>query len=232
MSLALDPVNDLEPDTDAVRRLPDHVVAELSRRPLFIALEGGEGSGKSTQARLLAERLGALLTHEPGGTALGRVVRSTVLHDLSGDDAPIPLAEALLMCADRAQHVARVIVPALAEGRHVVTDRFAGSTIAYQGFGRGVDLTVLDHLSELATAGLSPDLTIVLDVPDEVARARRARTADDVIEAAGEEFHARVAAGFEHQSRTRPDWCVVDGVGEPEDIAERVWSQVVTRLAP
>ena len=186
----------------------------------LIALEGGEGSGKSTQARLLAERLAAVLTREPGGTRLGEEIRRLVLEGTEDMD---PRTEALLMAAARAQHVAEVIRPALDAGRHVVTDRFTPSSLAYQGFGRGLDAAEIGNLSRWATGGLSADLVVLLDVPDEI---RRARTGDprDRLEAAGEEFHDRVIAGFRQMaSLSEGSWEVVDGSGSIEEVAERVW---------
>ena len=136
----------------------------------FIALEGGEGSGKSTQAKLLADAIGAIATFEPGDTALGVGIRAVLLDPATAslDDR----AEALLMAADRAQHVAEVIRPALADGRHVVCDRYFGSSVAYQGYGRGLSTDWIATLSAWATEGLMPDLTVLLDVPTGVAAAR------------------------------------------------------------
>ena len=139
-------------------------------RGRFIVFEGGEGSGKSTQAARLAARLDALLTHEPGGTAVGTRLRELMLSPETErlDDR----AEALLMAADRAQHVSEVIEPALRQGRHVVCDRYIGSSVAYQGYGRGLDPDMVRAVSGWAAAGLWPDLTVLLSVPDEVAAAR------------------------------------------------------------
>jgi dTMP kinase len=186
----------------------------VSRRR-FIAFEGGEGSGKSTQAALLAARLGAVLTHEPGGTEVGARLRAIVL------DSPVVMearAEALLMVADRAQHVAEVIRPALDAGRDVVSDRFTGSTLAYQGYGRGLPVEELTLLSRWATGGLEPDVVVLLDVPAEVAAARMRRTLDRM-EAAGSEFHRRVVEGYRALAAADPDrWRVVDGSGTVDDV--------------
>jgi dTMP kinase len=196
---------------------------------VLIAFEGGEGSGKSTQARLLAERLGAVLTHEPGGTALGRRIRDLVLDpSLSGVAAR---AEALLMAADRAQHVAEVIRPALERGRDVVTDRFAGSTLAYQGFGRGLSVEELRGLSAWAAAGLEPDVVLLLDVPADVAAQRRSGAADRM-ESEDHTFHARVMEGYRSLAATeRPRWIVVDGNGPIDEVAARVWSALTAKVA-
>lgn len=191
-----------------------------SRRGRLVALEGGEGSGKSTQARLLAERLDAVLTREPGGTRLGEEIRKLVLEGTEDMDAR---TEALLMAAARAQHVAEVIRPALESGRHVVTDRFTPSSLAYQGFGRGLDAAEIGNLSRWATGGLSADLVVLLDVPDEVRRARTGQPRDR-LEAAGEEFHDRVIAGFRQMaSLAEGSWEVVDGSGSMAEVSERVW---------
>lgn len=194
----------------------------------LIAFEGGEGCGKSTQARLLAERLGALLTREPGGTAVGGLVRRLLL-----DPATEGLdhrAEALLMAADRAQHVAEVVRPALAAGRHVVTDRYAGSSIAYQGYGRELAVDEVRALSRWATGDLWPDLVVVLDVPAEVA-ARRLGSSLDRFEREDDGFHTRVLEGFLAQAAAEPDrWVVLDGTATVDAVAEAVRAVVRDRL--
>ena len=191
----------------------------MSARGRLIAIEGGEGSGKSTQAKLLAERLDAVLTREPGGTRLGEEIRHLVLDGTDMD----PRTEALLMAAARAQHVAEVIRPALESGRHVVTDRFTPSSLAYQGFGRGLDATEIAALSRWATGGVSADLVILLDVPDEVRRERVGQPRDR-LEAAGDAFHDRVIAGFRQLAALDDgSWDVVDGSAPIEEVAARVW---------
>ncbi len=142
----------------------------VSTRGRLIALEGVDGSGKSTQSRLLAERLGALLTREPGGTAHGRAIRSIVLE---GEALLDPRAEALLMLADRAQHCAEVIEPALSAGRWVVSDRFAASTLAYQGYGRGLETAELERISAWAARSLVPDVYVLVEVPLGLGESRR-----------------------------------------------------------
>ena len=194
----------------------------------FIAFEGGEASGKSTQARLLAERLGAVLTREPGGTAVGERIRALFLDTSVVLD---PRAEALLVAADRAQHVAELVRPSLAAGRHVVTDRYIGSSLAYQGFGRGLGLDDVRRLSDWATVGLWPDLVVLLAVPDDVAAARLGERGLDRVEAAGAEFHQRVADGFGDLAAAEPDrWVVVDGAPPVDDVAAAVRSAVRDRL--
>jgi dTMP kinase len=186
----------------------------------LIAFEGGEGSGKSTQAARLAERLGALLTREPGGTPLGEKVRSVVLDPSNG--TVDPRAEALLMAAARAQHVAEVIEPALARGETVVTDRYIGSSLAYQGHGHGLSVEELVQLSHWATDGRPADLYVLLTVPPEVA-AERMRRPIDRMERLGKKFHRRVNEGFVALAAQNPDhWLVIDGVGTIEEVAERV----------
>jgi len=199
----------------------------------LIVLEGGEGSGKSTQAERLATRLGAVLTHEPGATELGAALRRLLLDERS---APVDeRAEALLMAADRAQHVAEVIGPALAEGRTVVCDRYVGSSLAYQGVGRGLGVAAVAALSAFAVAGRTPDVVVLLDVPPDVAAARLADRAGDAdrLEAAGEEFHARVRAGYLALAADDPDhWLVVSGAGGPVEVAGAVVDALVGRLGP
>src|SRR5918994_5267211 len=138
--------------------------------PLYVAFEGAEGSGKSTQATLLADQLGALLTRETGGTAVGQRLRA-ILHDVDVVDLD-DRAEALITAADRAQHVTRVVAPALAAGRTVVSDRSVYSTLGYQGYGRGLDLEVLRRINDWAVDGLWPDRVILLDAPSDVLARR------------------------------------------------------------
>lgn len=193
----------------------------------LIAFEGGEACGKSTQAALLASRLGAVLTREPGGTPLGERVRSLLLDPASG--ALSDRAEALLMAAARAQHVAEVVAPALAAGRTVVTDRYAHSSLAYQGYGRGLDLDEVRRLSEWATGGRWPDLVVLLDLDAAEAESRRGRP--DRFEAESAAFHRRVEAGFRSLAAADPArWRVVDGSGPVEQVAARVWDAVAGLL--
>lgn len=196
----------------------------------FVAIEGGDGAGKSTQAELLArwlrEDLGheVVLTREPGDTPLGQRLRHVLLH---GDDID-PRAEALLFAADRAQHVASVVRPALRRGAVVVTDRYSDSSVAYQGAGRALDGDEVAHLSRWATQGLVPDLTVVLDVPPEVGLARSPDEADR-LERESQEFHASVRERFLDLARRHPRrYVVVDASGEPDAVQE----QIRQRLAP
>lgn len=194
----------------------------------LIVFEGGEGTGKSTQAQLLAERIGAVTTREPGGTGLGGHLRGLLL-GVAGDAPIADRTEALLMAADRAQHAAEILRPALAAGRDVVCDRYIASTVAYQGAGRGLDGAELRRISDWAVDGLVPDLVVLLVVPEEVAWERTGG-ARDRIEAAGREFHRRVVASFLSQAEADPDtWVVLDGTGGVDEVHARVLDVLVRR---
>ncbi len=198
-----------------------------SPRARFVVFEGGEATGKSTQAARLAQRIGAVLTREPGDTPAGKAIRALLLDPATAglDDR----TEALLMAADRAQHVAEVVRPALAAGRHVVSDRYVGSSLAYQGFGRGLPVDEVRRLSAWATRGLEPDLVVLLEVPPAVA-ASRVGDRPDRLEAAGEEFHRRVGAGYRALAAADPArWAVVDGGGDPDAVEAAVWAVVAER---
>ena len=197
----------------------------MSARGRFIVLEGIEGCGKSTQAALLAEWLHAaglahLHTREPGGTALGEEIRRLLLH---GDAMPAT-AELLLMLAARATLLEERVRPALAAGHTVIADRYSLSTLAYQGYGRGLDLQEVRNAIRFATGGLTPDLTIVLEVPQHVGVARRAasRPGEDRIEGAGRAFHDRVAEAYRLLAREEAGVVVVDGVGSAAEVQARI----------
>jgi dTMP kinase len=197
-------------------------------RGRFVAFEGGEGTGKSTQARLLADALGAVATREPGGTTAGERIRALLLDPDLGELGAE--AELLLFAAARAELVRQVVAPALSAGRDVVADRFSGSTLAYQGYGRGLPLDLVRAVSAVATGGADPDLNVLLDVPDEVAAGRRCGVPDRM-EAAEAAFHARVVAGFRSLAAADPErWVVVDGIGTPDEVAARVLAVVTVRL--
>lgn len=198
----------------------------------FVVLEGGDAVGKSTQVRLLAERLRAhghdvVETLEPGGTALGARLRAVLLDAAS---TITPSAEALLMAADRAQHVAEVLRPALERGAWVVSDRFVPSSLAYQGVARGLGVEPVEALSRFATGGLEPDLVLVVTVaPDEAQHRLGAER--DRLEGESAEFVDAVHAAYCTLAAER-DWSVVDGSGSPEQVAEAIWTVVEERCAP
>lgn len=198
---------------------------------MFVVFEGGDGAGKTTQSRLLAEWLEeqgrtVVRTRQPGGTALGTKVRELVLDPSTGDVDP--RAEALLYSADKAQHVAEVIRPALASGADVVCDRYVDSMIAYQGAGRVLDPAEITKLARWATGGLCPDLTVLLDVDPDDALA--AKDLGDRLESAGESFHHRVREGFLALAEEDPGrHLVVPARGARDEIAARV-RDAVTRL--
>lgn len=202
----------------------------------FITFEGGEGSGKSTQvtrlkAALEAEGREVLLTREPGGTFLSERIR-TLLKD-QDDDPPCDRAELLLFLAARAQLVKNVIRPALEKGVWVISDRFSDSTLAYQGYGRGLPLEVIDIANKFACENLKPDLTLLLDVDPAVAVSRRAgreaatNTTADRIERAGDAFHARLRRGFQELAKAEP-WRIVtiDANGTPEEVSSEIWKSL------
>lgn len=194
---------------------------------MFVALEGGDGAGKSTQLDALVpwlreQRREVVATREPGGTELGVAIRGLLLH---GEDVT-PRAEALLFAADRAHHVATIVRPALARGAVVVTDRYIDSSVAYQGAGRALDARGILDLSRWATDELMPDLTVVLDVDPQVGASRR--DGDDRLEAAGGDFHERVRAHFLTLSQAEPQRYLVLDASEP---AERLAAAVRERVA-
>ena len=199
----------------------------MTRRGRFLVLEGIDGCGKTTQIEALKQWLpssglmpeGAqlLVTREPGGTALGQALRQLLLHP-PGDAAPESTAELLLYAADRAQHVQQRIAPALEAGHWVLSDRFVGSTAAYQGYGRGLSLALIEQLAGIATAGLEPDLTALLEIPLAESLRRRGHRPADRIEASGEAFMARVCAGFTALAQ-QCGWCRIEASQSPEAVS-------------
>jgi len=208
-------------------------------RGKFISFEGPEGAGKSTHARLLAERLRAqgvtvLATREPGGTPLGESVRGILQFNTAGE-TPVPRAEVLLFLASRAQIVERVIRPALERGAWVLCDRFCDSTFAYQGFGRGMNLEELRALNAFSTIGLLPDRTLFLDIPQTLSRERLAgrHGPADRFEQERDSFHARLAEGFRALAEADPGRiCRIDASGETSATAEAVWNAVFPLFSP
>jgi dTMP kinase len=198
---------------------------------VFITIEGIEGSGKSTLLEGLAERLrkegrDVVATREPGGTPAGDAIRAIFLdRNLTVE----PLTEAFLVNAARAQHVADVIRPALAAGRTVLCDRFTDSTLAYQGYGRGLDLTMLRALCDAAAGSLNPNLTLLVDLPVPLARSRlQARSGNlDRIESQDDAFHQRVRMGFLALAQL-PHYRILDGTLNEADLLERAWTCIST----
>ena len=201
----------------------------------FIAFEGPEGGGKTTQARLAAAALRArglsvTLTREPGGTAIGEQLRAILLQQSAS--AMLPQTEALILLAARAQHVREVIVPALERGDVVLCDRYAGATYAYQGYGRGLPLEDLRRLQAFAAGPLLPALTILCDLPAEVGLARRTAAGDvNRIDDAGLDFHRRVRDGYLALAAAEPErWAVVDATAPLDVVRERVLAILSERL--
>jgi dTMP kinase len=192
----------------------------------FIVLEGGEGSGKSTQVARLAKRLRStgrevVETFEPGGSALGARLRELFLH---GDRPLDARTELFLVAADRARHVHDVIAPALERGEVVVCDRFSPSTLAYQGCARGLDLAMVQAVCDVAEHGASPDVVVVLDVSDAIA-GERAPVASDRVERAGEPFHEAVRTAYRDLAPSF-GWVVVDANGAVDEVEAKVWAAV------
>ncbi|MGD9118131.1 MAG: dTMP kinase [Dehalococcoidia bacterium] len=202
---------------------------------LFITFEGGEGGGKSVQAKALYRRLSklnipVLLTHEPGGTPFGKRIGRWLKW---AEDTDIsPLTELMLFNAARAQSVAEVIKPALSSGKVVISDRYADSTTVYQGYGRSLDLTMVKSVNRSATQGLTPDLTLLLDAPVETCFARKGESKLDRFEQEAEAFHNRVRQGYLKLAKEEPGrWLVVDASQSKAKIAEIIW-QRVSQLLP
>ncbi|NPC98280.1 dTMP kinase [Nocardioides sp. zg-DK7169] len=195
---------------------------------VFVCFEGGEGSGKSTQSRLLAQRLDAagyatVLTFEPGDTGVGKELRRIVLSPETG--ALADRTEVLLYAADKAEHVETLVLPALARGAVVITDRYVDSTLAYQGAGRSLAVAEVEEVARWATGDLRPHLTVVLDLAPETGLARFETR--DRIEGESVEFHQRVRAAFLEMAGADPDhYLVLDARASVEEIADAVWARV------
>lgn len=197
----------------------------------FISLEGGEGAGKSTHVRMLADALGTagldpVVTREPGGAPSAEIIRRLLV---DGDvDRWQPMTEALLHCAARLEHVKNTIEPALAEGRWVITDRFADSSVAYQGYGHDLGGEAMDRLHQMVFGDFQPDLTIILDVPVDqgLARAMRRQDGEDRYERMGVEFHERLRDGFLDIARRNPKRCTIIDATEDKDIVHK-WIRTI-----
>ena len=204
----------------------------------FITLEGGEGAGKSTQARRLAERLSAgghkvVVTREPGGSPGAETIRALLVTGQT--DRWSPVTETLLMYAARRDHIERTIAPALAAGDWVVSDRFADSTRAYQGAGGGAPASLIQTLERHVLGETRPDLTLILDLPIEAGLARAIGRGDDEnrFEAKGVAFHERLRAGFLAIARVEADRCaIIDAAGSVDEVEAAIWAAVEARLAP
>lgn len=202
---------------------------------LFITFEGGEGSGKSVQAKALCRKLSrtavpVLLTHEPGGTPFGRRIGRWLKWAQDTDISP--LTELMLFNASRAQLVTEVIQPALKSGKVVISDRYADSTTVYQGYGRGLDLAMVKAVNRSATQGLTPDLTVLLDAPVEVCFARKGTDKRDRFEQEAIAFHRRVREGYLKLASEEPErWLVVDASQSRAKIAEIIWPRVSQLLS-
>ena len=196
---------------------------------VYIALEGPEGCGKSTQARRLAEAIGAVLTHETGGTPIGERLRS-ILHDVTVTELD-PRSESLIVAADRAQHVAQVVRPALDAGRHVVSDRTVYSSLAYQGYGRQLPIEELRSINDWAIRGTWPDLVVLLEVPVTAIAKRMKSRQLDRFERADAAFHARVSSGFVEMAAADPEhWSVVDANQPVAEVQMAIRAVVGDRL--
>ena len=200
----------------------------------FIVIEGIDGSGKTTQINqlskwlistdLIPENNQLVVTREPGGTQLGQSIRSLLL-DTSREKSPDSITELLLYAADRAQHVNEIIRPSLNKGDWVISDRFCGSTLAYQGYGRKLDIKLIKDLETIATQGVSPDITFLLDIPVEESIKRRKNRKDDRIEKEGKEFLTKVSLGFKALSEENK-WKLISAMNSKEKIISEIQSEI------
>jgi dTMP kinase len=200
------------------------------KTPAYIALEGLEGCGKSTHTTRLGQHLDAVITREPGGTRIGAELRAILANP---DNVEMDRrTEALLMAADRAQHMAEVIAPALERGQHVVSDRSIYSTLAYQGYGRQLGTDELCTISQWALRDRLPDLVVYIDVPTDVLNERLAKRDLDRFEREGTEFFARIAQGFSELQQADPQrWIVIDGTMSKDDVEADIHTKVLARLS-
>jgi len=201
---------------------------------LFITFEGGEGCGKSTQSRRLYRRLQklavpALLIHEPGITALGEKIRHLLKWSQGLNISPV--AELMMFNAARAQLVEKVIKPALSKDTVVICDRYADSTTAYQGYGRGLDLDIVAAANKIGTQGIAPDITILMDIPAEKGLARKKHDQRDRFQKENLSFHRRVREGYLKLVAAEPGrWLVVDATKSKEEVSDIIWQKVRKRL--
>ena len=198
----------------------------MSYKGKFIVFEGIDGCGKSTQIDLAYHALNnkqnktIIKSKEPGGTALGQSIREILLDKLN-KEIYSPHAELLLYAADRAQHISNVIEPNLRDGKLILCDRFSASTLAYQGYGRGLNKTIIRQLEEIATKNISPDLTIFIDISVSISLQRRKNTKNDRIESEGEKFLQQVREGFINLSKSEK-WCTINGENNIESIHKQI----------
>jgi len=200
----------------------------------FIVFEGIDGSGKTTQINQLSKWLNStdiipennqlVITREPGGTKLGKSIRSLLL-DTSQENSPDSITELLLYAADRAQHINEIIRPSLKKGDWVISDRFCGSTLAYQGYGRKLDINLIKDLEAIATQGIAPDITFLLDIPIEESIRRRMNRKDDRIEKEGREFLSNVSLGFQALSEDS-NWKKISAINPKEKIISEIKSEI------
>jgi dTMP kinase len=195
------------------------------KKGLFITLEGPEGAGKTTQLKLLSKFLEEqghdhVFTRDPGGTAIGKPIRRILLNS----ETPVhPVTELLLYEADRAQNVSEIILPNLAEGKIVFCDRYIDSTLAYQGYGRNIDLKLIEMINDIATQGLRPDLTILFDIESSAGLSRLHPSGHDRLEREALEFHQKVRAGYLELAKQEPSrWRVIDAAGPMSVVQEDI----------
>jgi dTMP kinase len=195
----------------------------------YIAFEGLEGCGKSTHVTRLAAALGAVATREPGGTTIGASLRATMID--AANTMLSPRAEALLMAADRAQHLDELVTPALQRGQHVISDRSAYSSLAYQGYGRQLDLAMLKQFNSWAINNRWPDLVVYIDVPLDILLERLKKRELDRFEREDRSFFERIARGFNEMAKAEPDrWLIVDGTPPKDELAATILREVTSRL--
>jgi len=198
----------------------------MTTRGTYIAFEGLEGCGKSTHVTRLAEKINAVATREPGGTRIGALLRS-ILADPENTDLN-SRAELLLMTADRAQHMSELIEPALQRGQHVVSDRSMYSTLAYQGYGRGLNVDTLLSINTWALNNVLPDIVVWIQIPTEEANTRLAKRDLDRFEREGADFFARIGAGFAELAAKDPArWILIDGLEPKDTVEEKIFAAVV-----